>query len=209
MLIDEAAGEPWEARILVNIDQFLTQISDFNAIECREVLHQNFATLNNLIECNQDLSNSNSNCDLILNGNSSVKNDIIITDESNIRSNNLPPNDNNLSDTNIEAFDFSKRKLVKGQWVDVKDTISQWLEAQVIDVKDDKVYIHYNGWGTRWDEWIEMNSPRIKPFRYYTQQTKIYNYHSPNPNYKPDADVNLQNNQQTDFFNLFDGMSKY
>lgn len=27
----------------------------------------------------------------------------------------------------IETFDFSSRKLVIGQWIDVKDTIHQWV----------------------------------------------------------------------------------
>ena len=27
----------------------------------------------------------------------------------------------------LEAFDFNKRKLVIGQWIDVKDTIQQWV----------------------------------------------------------------------------------
>ncbi len=63
-------------------------------------------------------------------------------------------------------FDFQNRRLVKGQWIDVKDTIDQWLEAQVIDVQNNKAYIHYFGWGNRWDEWIDMNSVRIKSFRY-------------------------------------------
>ena len=40
-------------------------------------------------------------------------------------------------------------------WVDVKDTIDQWLEAQIINIADDKIFIHYNGWGSRWDEWID------------------------------------------------------
>lgn len=39
------------------------------------------------------------------------------------------------------------------------------LEAQVTKVIDNKVYVHYNGWGSRWDEWIDMNSPRIAIFR--------------------------------------------
>jgi len=68
------------------------------------------------------------------------------------------------------------------------------LEAQVIDIKDNKVYIHYNGWGTRWDEWIDMDSDRIMPFRYHTRQTSFSNYHSPFPNVKPDANVNIYNN---------------
>lgn len=35
-----------------------------------------------------------------------------------------------------------------GQWVDVKDTVAQWLEATVMDINHDdkKVFIHYNGW---------------------------------------------------------------
>jgi len=47
----------------------------------------------------------------------------------------------------------------------VKDTIDQWLEAQIIQVRNNMVYVHYNGWGTRWDEWIEMSSPRIAAFK--------------------------------------------
>lgn len=27
----------------------------------------------------------------------------------------------------LEAFDFNKRKLSIGQWIDVKDTIQQWV----------------------------------------------------------------------------------
>lgn len=35
-----------------------------------------------------------------------------------------------------------------GQWVDVKDTVSQWLEATILDINRDeqKVFVHYNGW---------------------------------------------------------------
>lgn len=35
-----------------------------------------------------------------------------------------------------------------GQWVDVKDTVSQWLEATILDINVDeqKVFVHYNGW---------------------------------------------------------------
>lgn len=85
---------------------------------------------------------------------------------------------------NFECFDVNKRKLVPGQWVDVKDTVEQWLEAQVLEVKDDNsaVYVHYNGWGNRWNEWIPMNSPRIMPFRFHTKQKTVTNFCSPTPN---------------------------
>ena len=39
------------------------------------------------------------------------------------------------------------------------------LEAQVIRLQNNQVYVHYNGWGNRWDEWLDMNSPRIALFR--------------------------------------------
>jgi hypothetical protein len=124
-------------------------------------------------------------------------------------SNNITINQEYMDTDNsnkFELFDFTKIKLKKGQWVDVKDTIDQWLEAQVIDVKDDKVYIHYNGWGTRWDEWIEMKSDRIRPFRFHTRQTSFTNYQSPYPNVKTDANVNMTNNQteSESFFDTFD-----
>ena len=91
------------------------------------------------------------------------------------------------SSDSIDCFDFSKRKLKKGQWVDVKDTINQWLEAQIIDINDDKAYVHYNGWGTRWDEWIEIKSPRITVFRTHTIQAATSTYLSPCPNNPPDS----------------------
>ena len=94
---------------------------------------------------------------------------------------------------NMNCFDLNKRILAKGQWVDVKDTVDQWLDAQVIEVSEDNkmVKIHYNHWSTRWDEWIETNSPRIMPFRYHTRQTTLTHYLSPYPNKKPDIGVTL------------------
>ena len=107
--------------------------------------------------------------------------------------------DNNINNSinkekyNLNCFDLNKRILAKGQWVDVKDTVEQWLDAQVIEVSEDNkmVKIHYNHWSTRWDEWIEANSPRIMPFRYHTRQSTLTNYHSPFPNKKPDMGVTL------------------
>ena len=58
-------------------------------------------------------------------------------------------------------------KFYKGMWIDVKDTIDQWLEAEVLDVdkNNKRILVHYNGWGSRWDEWLSMNSDRISIFR--------------------------------------------
>ena len=89
--------------------------------------------------------------------------------------------DYNYNNNIIEAFDFSKSTYEVGEWVDVKDTINQWLEAQVIKVQNDKAYVHYNGWGTRWDEWIDFKSPRMRNFKTYTLQTPLASSVSPYP----------------------------
>ena len=108
-------------------------------------------------------------------------------------SNNNINNNNLKEDYDMNCFDLNKRILEKGQWVDVKDTIENWLEAQVIEVSEDKmkVKIHYNHWSSRWDEWIDTNSPRIMPFRYHTRQSSLTHYNSPFPNKKPDKGISL------------------
>lgn len=50
--------------------------------------------------------------------------------------------------TGMAEHNFLDRKFYIGQWVDVKDTVSQWLEATVMRIDDveQKAFIHYNGW---------------------------------------------------------------
>ena len=50
-------------------------------------------------------------------------------------------------ETEREAAGGSRRFFV-GQWVDVKDTVSQWLEATImmVDLVERRVFVHYNGW---------------------------------------------------------------
>ena len=57
--------------------------------------------------------------------------------------------------------------FVVGQWIDALDTVEQWLEATVLELSSDstQVLVHYNGWPSRWDEWIDVRSPRLSPFR--------------------------------------------
>ena len=40
------------------------------------------------------------------------------------------------------------RRFHVGQWIDVKDTVSQWLEATIVQVDEEgkRVFVHYNGW---------------------------------------------------------------
>eukprot|EP01017_Pseudomicrothorax_dubius_P040733 TRINITY_DN641_c0_g1_i2.p1 TRINITY_DN641_c0_g1~~TRINITY_DN641_c0_g1_i2.p1 ORF type:complete len:582 (-),score=104.02 TRINITY_DN641_c0_g1_i2:74-1819(-) len=89
----------------------------------------------------------------------------------------------------LQPFTFARRTFKVGQWVDARDTIDQWLEAQIIGIRGAQAFIHYNGWGRRWDEWIDMNSPRLALFRTHTVQSSSALFLSPTPNTAPDGDI--------------------
>ena len=107
--------------------------------------------------------------------------------------NDFKENNNGNKEYDMNCFNLDKRILEKGQWIDVKDTVNKWLEAQVMEVSEDKkkVKIHYNNWGDKWDEWINTNSQRIMPFRYHTRQMSLTNYNSPFPNEKFNSNISL------------------
>jgi hypothetical protein len=75
------------------------------------------------------------------------------------------------------------RSFFVGQWLDVKDTVNQWLEATVMDInpQEGSLKVHYNGWPTRWDEWVPFTSQRIAPFRTRTVHSAYSPYISPSP----------------------------
>ena len=65
-----------------------------------------------------------------------------------------------------------KRALVVCGWrvgdmIDALDTVNTWLEARVVDVnvKDEQLYIHFDGWADRWNEWIPAKSKRLARYR--------------------------------------------
>ena len=153
--------------------------------ESKEAIKQNCTTIENLLDNSKNIN------EITFNINPTLTN--TTTNTTNTTNNNQ---------LKIEYLDFKNRKLEKGQWVDVKDTINEWLEAQVIDVKENKVHIHYNGWGTRWDEWIIMDSDRIQLFRTYTTQSTLFHHHSPYPVNKPDESIKQTDNEGSDFFEM-------
>lgn len=110
--------------------------------------------------------------------------------------------DNTSRGANMEAFDFLKSKYEVGEWVDVKDTIEQWLEAQVLKVENNKAFVHYNGWGPRWDEWIDFSSPRMRNFKVYTVQSPSSIFMSPYPGIPCDSNIEPQERSIDSFFYL-------
>lgn len=92
-----------------------------------------------------------------------------------------------------------------GQWIDAKDSLDQWIEAQIIDIKENKVFVHFFGWGNSFNEWINIDSARLALFRTYTLQSPFSKYYSPFPNKKEDGSLILTNVKDFDNFeNLHD-----
>ena len=87
----------------------------------------------------------------------------------------------NTEDTKQGATSSENRKFFVGQWLDVKDTVNQWLEATILRMSRTRLYIHYNGWPARWDEWIRVDSDRIAPFRTKTLHPQTAPHVSPSP----------------------------
>lgn len=72
-------------------------------------------------------------------------------------------------------------KYFKGQWIDCLDTVNHWLESTILDVNEDEVYVHYNGWSNSWNEWINKHSNRLAPFRTHTLHSYLSSHYCPTP----------------------------
>jgi hypothetical protein len=42
----------------------------------------------------------------------------------------------------------------KGDIVEARDKFNKWYTAEILDIAEGKVFIHYQGWPSKWDEWI-------------------------------------------------------
>ena len=54
----------------------------------------------------------------------------------------------------VIAFAYNVNEKVKVQWK------GQWYPATVLKVEGNKCFIHYDGYGSNWDEWVGLG--RIK-----------------------------------------------
>jgi len=86
--------------------------------------------------------------------------------------------------------------LKLGQKLDVHDSSEKWCEGEVIDVVSDppnryQVKIHYTGWDSKYDEWINRDSYRLAPLHYHTETPCDVSrpaLHRSNSNYRPPQD---------------------
>lgn len=164
----------------------LEQRNNFNKVEHIEVIKQNINNMNEIIKATVNLS-TNSNTKQLFNT-------------------NLLNGTNPMNPNNKKYYSF---KI--GQWIDAQDTLEQWLEAQILDIKDNKAYIHYSGWQNDWNEWLPLESPRLALFRTYTLQSPFVKYNSSFPNSKSDNDRNVifTNVQNFDNFDNLDDIVNF
>ena len=121
-----------------------------NSDEIRETIAQNLLEVQNMIdygnykEYNDNEFNEENNMDEEedeKNINTEKKEE---NNDEKKEDKNEEKNEEKNKEDKINCFNLNKRILAKGQWVDVKDTVEQWLEAQVIEVSEDNkmVKIH-------------------------------------------------------------------
>eukprot|EP00475_Leptophrys_vorax_P028868 TRINITY_DN4202_c0_g1_i1.p1 TRINITY_DN4202_c0_g1~~TRINITY_DN4202_c0_g1_i1.p1 ORF type:complete len:135 (-),score=31.90 TRINITY_DN4202_c0_g1_i1:264-668(-) len=79
--------------------------------------------------------------------------------------------------------EFAEQQFYTDQLFDVRDKFQKWCVGRVVEVgKEDNVLIHYEGWSSKWDEWIWIpaDSARFAQHGTHTQQRgphfKEYDY---------------------------------
>ncbi|KAG7376693.1 hypothetical protein PHYPSEUDO_012870 [Phytophthora pseudosyringae] len=70
---------------------------------------------------------------------------------------------NGQMDMTISEEDAWRYQLQIDELIDARDTDSVWYESRVVALSSTLVKIHYRGWTSKWDEWIERTSTRIAP----------------------------------------------
>lgn len=76
----------------------------------------------------------------------------------------------------IKGFSTDKRRVrdpVTGQYVLARDTMDKWYLARVTKVERSRVYVHYEGWSSTWDEWLDMDDRRLANFGFRDLTSKV------------------------------------
>lgn len=60
--------------------------------------------------------------------------------------------------------------MVVGSYVDAMDSSQRWLAASIKEVDPAKgVFVQFDGWSNKWNEWLSMRSSRLAPFRRHSR----------------------------------------
>jgi len=56
-------------------------------------------------------------------------------------------------------------RLDVGSLIEALDVQNLWFPARVVEVKEEEVLVHFDGWTADWDEWLETDSTRLRAHR--------------------------------------------
>eukprot|EP00475_Leptophrys_vorax_P036075 TRINITY_DN60312_c0_g1_i1.p1 TRINITY_DN60312_c0_g1~~TRINITY_DN60312_c0_g1_i1.p1 ORF type:complete len:188 (-),score=28.80 TRINITY_DN60312_c0_g1_i1:199-738(-) len=59
--------------------------------------------------------------------------------------------------------DFAADGFMAGQFIDVRDQGMRWCVCQILQVLDSGVVVHFIGWRRKYDRFINVPSPVVKP----------------------------------------------
>jgi hypothetical protein len=75
-----------------------------------------------------------------------------------------PLNVDSLLITTSETEDWKNGKeFAVGDKIDAIDTDSVWLRATVLKVGNQRVFVHYDGYDSKWDMWIDTVFSKVSP----------------------------------------------
>ncbi|XP_013405802.1 PHD finger protein 20 isoform X2 [Lingula anatina] len=59
-----------------------------------------------------------------------------------------------------------------GEKLEAKDFLQKWYPAKIVEIdqKEEEVLIHFEGWNSRFDEWLEMTSERLRPITRHSER---------------------------------------
>merc|ERR1712154_544604 len=60
----------------------------------------------------------------------------------------------------------------KYRWIDCQDEYNKWYEAQIIDISGNKIKVHYKGWKSKFDTWVDLENEPERARKLHTFTTK-------------------------------------
>lgn len=78
-----------------------------------------------------------------------------------------------------------------GTRVEARDFQDKWYPAKVVSVdeEDGDVLIHFEGWSSRYDEWLPVDSPRLRLATHLHTRKEVKKHHSRKSEYKKGEEV--------------------
>jgi hypothetical protein len=74
---------------------------------------------------------------------------------------------NKISQSNVNNLDEIKKTWKRGTIVEARDLHDNWYKSRIIEADENnrRVKVHFFGWNSRYDQWFDINSSDLRPFK--------------------------------------------